>query len=61
MSTSCIGRKRILAGSLFFIGIILFCGPCYCIVIADTKKPFASIAPFGGISFMLGWLAFGLL
>jgi uncharacterized membrane protein YgdD (TMEM256/DUF423 family) len=56
-----VGNKRFIVGSLFVGGIILFSGSLYAIVLAGDKKPFAHIAPFGGIMFMLGWLALGFL
>lgn len=41
--------------NLFFLGIILFSFNCYLYAIT-SQKVFAMIVPFGGLSFLLGWL-----
>jgi uncharacterized membrane protein YgdD (TMEM256/DUF423 family) len=53
--------KMIYAGYLFFSGIILFSGSIYLrIVLSNLGLPKANMAaiitPFGGASFILGWL-----
>ena len=53
--------KMIYAGYLFFIGIILFSGSIYLrILLSNLGFPktnmVAIITPFGGASFILGWL-----
>ena len=55
------GRKRVIVGSLLLTGIVLFSGSLYTIVIMNDRKPFASIAPYGGMSFIAAWIAFGFL
>lgn len=46
------------AGWLFFIGILLFSGSLY--FYATTGITFlAMITPFGGISFLIGWIILG--
>lgn len=44
-----------IASTLFLIGIILFSGSLYIIALSGIRS-FGMIAPFGGISFMSGWL-----
>jgi uncharacterized membrane protein YgdD (TMEM256/DUF423 family) len=53
--------KMIYAGYLFFSGIILFSGSIYLRVLLSnlgfaTANMVAIITPFGGASFILGWL-----
>lgn len=46
------------AGWLFFIGIILFSGSLY--LYSTTQIKFlAMITPFGGVTFLLGWILLG--
>ena len=44
-----------LSGLFFILGILLFCGSLYVYAITGNET-FGKITPFGGISFMLGWL-----
>jgi uncharacterized membrane protein YgdD (TMEM256/DUF423 family) len=44
-----------LSGGSFILGILLFCGSLYAYALTGDPK-FAMVTPFGGISFMLGWL-----
>ncbi|WP_085506311.1 DUF423 domain-containing protein [Thalassobacillus devorans] len=47
------------AGWLFFIGIVLFSGSLY--VYAPTGiKALAMITPFGGLTFLVGWVLLGI-
>lgn len=46
------------AGLLFVIGIILFSGSLYFYSITGMKF-LAMITPFGGITFLLGWILLG--
>ncbi|MDA0771547.1 MAG: DUF423 domain-containing protein [Cyanobacteria bacterium] len=39
---------------IFLIALLLFCGNIYAYAISGSKS-FGLIAPFGGISLMLGW------
>ncbi len=52
------GRLAVLAGLLFTLGTVLFCGTLYALALAGL--PIAWLAPFGGTSFILGWLLLGL-
>jgi len=48
-------RFKVIAGWLFTAGVVLFSGSLY--VLALTKvRSFGIITPFGGVSFLLGWL-----
>ena len=44
-----------LSGVAFILGILLFSGSLYAYAITGNDQ-FATITPFGGISFILGWL-----
>jgi uncharacterized membrane protein YgdD (TMEM256/DUF423 family) len=44
---------------LFLIGTVLFCGTLYLKAIAGWETV-VRLAPFGGVSFMLGWLVIAL-
>lgn len=46
-------------GWLFSVGIVLFSGSLYALAITDIKI-LGAITPFGGISFILGWICFAL-
>ena len=48
-----------LAGWLLLTGIILFCGSIYATVFGAPASV-GSMAPIGGLAFMLGWLTFGV-
>jgi uncharacterized membrane protein YgdD (TMEM256/DUF423 family) len=43
------------AGWLMFIGILLFSGSLYLLVLLDTPK-FGMITPIGGVCFLIAWL-----
>jgi uncharacterized membrane protein YgdD (TMEM256/DUF423 family) len=45
-----------IAGIAFLVGIALFSGGLYAFGLTSNSG-FALLAPFGGIAFMLGWLA----
>jgi uncharacterized membrane protein YgdD (TMEM256/DUF423 family) len=45
-----------IAGFAFLAGIVLFSGGLYGLGLSGISS-FAILAPFGGIAFMLGWLA----
>lgn len=47
------------AGWLFLAGIILFCGGLYLLALTGNHL-FAYMVPFGGLSFIAGWLALAL-
>jgi uncharacterized membrane protein YgdD (TMEM256/DUF423 family) len=46
------------AGCLFSVGIFLFSGSLYLFAITGMRW-LGAITPFGGISFLLGWIWFG--
>jgi uncharacterized membrane protein YgdD (TMEM256/DUF423 family) len=48
-----------IAGAAFLIGILLFCGGLYGFALSDNKS-FVSVAPAGGISLMVGWVALAI-
>ena len=48
-------RGMRIAASWMIVGIFLFCGGIYGIVF--TPYPTHWIVPFGGLSFMIGWIA----
>ena len=43
------------SGFSFILGILLFCGSLYAYALTGDKK-IGMVTPFGGLSFMLGWL-----
>ncbi|OIQ91436.1 hypothetical protein GALL_266410 [mine drainage metagenome] len=47
-------RSLKLAGTFFLLGTLLFCGALT--ALALTSWPVALVTPFGGTSFILGWL-----
>lgn len=47
-------RATTLAGILFIVGTLLFCGALYLHSLAGLRQA-SRFAPFGGASFMLGW------
>jgi len=48
-------NTSLYSSTLFTCGIVLFCMPLYYRSFTD-KKTFSRLAPFGGISMMLGWI-----
>jgi uncharacterized membrane protein YgdD (TMEM256/DUF423 family) len=55
------GKKRTYVCGLFTVGMLLFSGACYTVVIMNQRKPFTYFAPIGGILLMAGWTGFALL
>ncbi|CAM9736319.1 unnamed protein product [Ectocarpus fasciculatus] len=55
------GRKQRISGWLFLSGIILFSGSCYTVAYMNEKKPYSAAAPWGGMCFIVGWLALGFM
>ncbi|HEY8551320.1 MAG TPA: DUF423 domain-containing protein [Vicinamibacterales bacterium] len=43
-----------IASLLFLLGIALFSGSLYLLVLTDTPS-WGAVAPFGGIAFLAGW------
>jgi len=50
------GATAAAAGVLFMVGIVLFSGSLYALSLGAPRR-LAMITPFGGTSFLLGWLA----
>ena len=48
-----------IAGWSILIGIVLFSGSLYALVLTGTK-PLGIITPIGGVAFMVGWLLLAL-
>ena len=51
------GRLRSAAAWLMLVGTMLFCGSIYARAVG-VSPGIVSVAPYGGVAFMLGWLAF---
>jgi uncharacterized membrane protein YgdD (TMEM256/DUF423 family) len=47
------------AGGLFIIGILLFSGSLYALALTENHL-LGAITPFGGLSFLAGWLFFAI-
>jgi uncharacterized membrane protein YgdD (TMEM256/DUF423 family) len=47
------------AGWAISVGILLFSGSLYALVLSGVK-PLGMITPFGGIAFLVGWLLLGI-
>lgn len=45
----------ITAGWFFIVGIVLFSGSLYALTLSSVKK-LGIITPFGGVSFLIGWV-----
>ena len=52
-------RLIALSGWLLLAGVVLFCGSIYATTFG-APAALGSIAPVGGMAFMLGWLALGV-
>jgi uncharacterized membrane protein YgdD (TMEM256/DUF423 family) len=48
-----------IAGSLFVAGIVLFSGSLYALALTGVRR-WGAVAPFGGLCFLLGWIALAL-
>jgi len=55
VSTDLQMKRFQLAGKLFLVGLVLFCGSLYLLAITSVKI-LGAITPFGGLAFILGWL-----
>ena len=53
------GRWARLAAVLFAFGVLLFCGSLYALAMGASRRV-GVVTPFGGVAFMLGWIALGL-
>ncbi|HBO9578351.1 TPA: DUF423 domain-containing protein [Pseudomonas aeruginosa] len=54
LATRLDGRLVSAAGGLFTLGILLFSGSLYLLTLSGI------VTPFGGVSFLAGWLCLGL-
>ena len=50
---------RAVAAWLFVAGTVLFCGSIYARTFGAAPG-IVRVAPYGGVAFMLGWLAFAV-
>ena len=50
------GKFRTAAAWLMLVGTVLFCGSIYARALG-VSPGIVSVAPYGGIAFMMGWLA----
>ena len=55
VSTDLQAKRIRLAGNLFLVGLVLFCGSLYLLAITNIKI-LGVITPFGGLAFILAWL-----
>jgi uncharacterized membrane protein YgdD (TMEM256/DUF423 family) len=53
------GWPTVVAGWLFVAGIVLFSGSLYALALTGRRR-WGAIAPFGGLCFLLGWVALAL-
>ena len=53
------GRVRAAAAWLMIVGTVLFCGSIYARALG-VSPGIVSAAPYGGVAFMVGWLAFAV-
>ena len=53
------GRWARLAAVLFAFGVLLFCGSLYALALGAAHWV-GVVTPFGGVAFMLGWIALGV-
>jgi uncharacterized membrane protein YgdD (TMEM256/DUF423 family) len=54
-TTAATARRFRVAGRLFTIGIVLFSGSLYCLVLFNAPW-LGAITPLGGIAFVGGWI-----
>jgi len=59
LSAHVAGRFPIIAAGLFTLGTILFSGSLYVMALTGARD-LGAITPFGGVSFLAGWVALGL-
>lgn len=50
------GGALSLAGGAFVVGILIFSGSLYLLVLTDTRW-LGAVTPFGGLAFLVGWAA----
>ena len=61
LATGCLARGRPsaalgVATLAFVLGIVLFCGSLLALALG-APRPFGIVTPFGGVAFLVGWLA----
>jgi uncharacterized membrane protein YgdD (TMEM256/DUF423 family) len=59
LATHIPGRIVTWAGISFVVGILLFSGSLYLLTLTGISK-LGIITPFGGVTFLIGWLCLGL-
>ncbi|SDS02626.1 Uncharacterized membrane protein YgdD, TMEM256/DUF423 family [Pseudomonas sp. Z003-0.4C(8344-21)] len=59
LATQIPGRLITWAGVSFAVGILLFSGSLYVLTMTGISK-LGIITPFGGLSFLIGWVCLGL-
>ena len=52
------GKWLVVAGLCFIVGILVFSGLLYVLVLTDVRV-LGAIVPIGGVAYILGWLAMG--
>ena len=52
-------RLLVLAGWLFFVGVVLFSGSLYVLALTGVGM-LGAVTPFGGLLFLLGWALLAL-
>jgi uncharacterized membrane protein YgdD (TMEM256/DUF423 family) len=52
------GTASTLAGWLFILGIMVFCGTLYALALGSPRW-LGAITPIGGVAFMVGWAVLG--
>lgn len=52
-------RAGTIAAIAFIVGIVLFCGSLYALALGSARI-IGMITPFGGLAFIIGWLALAL-
>jgi len=57
--TGTAGRVRAVAAWLMLVGTVLFCGSIYARTLG-VAPGIVAVAPYGGVSFMIAWLAFAV-
>ena len=58
-TTRWFGRVTVAAGWFFVVGMLLFSGSLYLLVLTDTPW-LGAITPLGGIAFLAGWASLAL-
>ncbi|GAB6025610.1 hypothetical protein CHUAL_011337 [Chamberlinius hualienensis] len=49
-------RRPAITGSLFVLGMLLFCGSCYVHALTEYK-PIRQVTPYGGMLLICGWIS----